>query len=89
MCDTMVSVDAGGVPLDPQLVAKLDAFRRAAHALEEYVETRNDIAALHDLAAGVNRKLSNYALREANETIPPIAPDPDPRPHHGGMGGPC
>jgi len=62
-------------PIDPALVDKLAQFRRAAHDLEEYVQTRNDVAFLNDMAAGVNRKLAHHALREANATIPPVTPD--------------
>lgn len=65
----------GSIPLDPEALELLDQFRRSAHALEELVQRRNDAAAMHDLAAGVNRRLAKYVLSEANQTIPPVTPD--------------
>jgi hypothetical protein len=75
----MGTVAVGSAPLDPALVEMLDAFRRAKFDLQRYVETRNDEAFLFDLAAGINRRLGGYAVREANEHIPPVQTDPDTR----------
>lgn len=76
MTDPSVTVGTiGDAPIDPTLVSKLDAYRAAKYDLQRYVETRRDIAALNELAAGTNHKLANYAAKEANEDMPVVEPD--------------
>ena len=73
-----MSVDLAGpqdAPVDLEQVELLATFRAAAHRLEEYIQTRNDIAWQHDLAAGINRKLAGRTLAQGNEVLPPVTPD--------------